>query len=304
MKTNKLIAIMFFAVLVAGCSKDNNEEGSVVPNDGLLHITAEAINSNAKVLVNPAEPNGASWVAGEQIDLNGTPCTIARRNDYFYLDGIAPQAVDMYAIYPATINANGNDIAVTNNGSTTCAIDIHSYAIDIHPDGSHDVIFPMAAYTAAGGTSLLFRHLTGALRLTLTGSTTHHVTRLVVTATREDGSAAIYKDLKPSWANGTLPGIPGGEPGSVINDQGAQFISDMTLVMNTNDGNGHLTQGVDIEAGNSLTFCIPLLVKELKRFAITGYNGDSQLFSKTKTLDNALDVERNKMYNIPEIAID
>ena len=306
MKTTKYLATTLLATtLFVACSKDSNDEGSTEFNDGRLHLFFEKIDSNTKVLVDPTSPSDASWVAGEQIDLNGTPCTIACTGSSYYLDGIKPLNVDMYAIYPASINANGNDIAVTNNGATACAIDVHSYAIDIHPDdGTHDVIFPMAAHTTANGTSMLFYHLTGGLKLTLSNTTGHHVTRLVVSATKQDDSPAIYKDLSVSWSNSTVPGVPGGEPGSISGDQSAQFISDMTLMMNTNDGNGHVTSGVDIEDNGNISFCIPMLAQGLKNLTIDGYNGETQIFHKTKVLTTATNIERNKMYNIPTIIID
>ena len=162
----------------------------------------------------------------------------------------------------------------------------------------------MAASATSGSTELRFDHLTGGLKLKLTNTTSTTVTRIVVTATQNDGSPAIYKDVKPSWASAQLPGLPSGEVGENDGDVSALFISDMTLIMNSQDGEGIITSGVTVPTGaNGITFCIPMLAKELKTLTITGYNGDTQIFQKSKTLDAATNIIQNNMYNIPTIPI-
>ena len=289
-------------VLVAALASCGKEEMSV--NNGCLSIVAERMDGGNKVLVDPTAPNGASWVAGEQINLNGSPYSIDSSNGQYFLSGVVPLSVDMYAIYPASLNTYGNNISVSNNGINGCAVDIHSLAVTLHADGKHDVVFPMAAHADAHGSSLLFKHLTGGLKLTISNTTAHSVTRIVVSAIQSDDSPAIYKNVVPSWAGATLPALPEGEVGTLGFIESALFVSDMNLALNSTNNSGNITSGFTIEAGSSVTFCIPMLAKELKHLTITGYNGDSQVFSKTKTLNNAIDVERNKMYDIPEIAID
>jgi hypothetical protein len=291
------------ALLAAGCAKEND----AVEASHRISIFAGTMGANgAKILMDPSNVNKACWVANEEIDLNGTPYTIGGDTTHgFYLDlGSTTVSGTLYAIYPATLkDALGNDIVVTNGAGGGCAIDIHSLAVNIHSDGKHDVIFPMAATAAENSTSLQFDHLTGGLKLTLSNTTEHTVTRLVVTATRADGSAAIYKDIKPTWAGSQLPGIPGGEVGEITGDQGAQFISDMTLMMNSQNSLGIVTHSVTIPASGSISFCIPMLTNELKNLTITGYNGDTQVFQKTKELPSAISIPRNQMYNIPTINI-
>jgi hypothetical protein len=297
------------AVLATGCAKD-----SVAPESAAtghrISIFAGTMGANgSKILMDPSNVDSACWVANEQIDLNGTPYPIGGNiTNGFYLDlGNNDVSGTLYAIYPATVKDNlGNDIAVTNNGTNGCAIDIHSLAVNIHSDGKHDVIFPMAATAAANSTSLHFDHLTGGLKLTLKNNSTTAakvVDRLVVTATQDGGSPAIYKDIKPTWAGSQLPGIPGGEVGEITGDQGAQFISSMTLKMNSQDNGGNVTLSVTIPANGSISFCIPMLANELKNLTITGYNGDTQVFQKTKELPSAISIPRNQMYNIPTINI-
>lgn len=299
MKTHKIISVAALAALLAaGCGK----EGA----DGRLRLVAEpmtAAPAGAKVLMDPAALDAAEWVAGETIDLCGTPYTIASDGDggFCVSTGSTALPATLYAIYPATVSdALGNDIRVTNGSNGACAIDIHRLAVNFRGDGRHDVVFPMAATAASSDASITFRHLTGGLKLTLTNSTGAAVSvdRLVVGATQNDGSAAIYKDLRPAWATGQLPGIPDGDVGERSDDQGAQFVGDMTLAICTAG-----SAGVTLAAGQSVTFCIPMLASQLKNITVAGYSGSTQVFSKSKALDAATDIQRNIMYTIPSIEI-
>lgn len=304
MKTTKIINIALLAALLAASCMREEDEGR---NDGRIHLFSERMDKGAKVLVDPANYNNASWVAGEQINLNGIPRTIACSNGEYYLEGVGPLSVDGYAIYPASLNENGNDIAVTNNGPMGCAIDIRTIAVNLHPDGKHDVIFPMASHLEAHGTNMLFKHLTGGLRMTIIDSSTYgplNFTKMVFYVSNNNGGPAIYKDVVPEWADVTLPGIPGGNVGSLFGDQNAQFVGEMTLMVNSVDDAGNITPGYTLHYGDSITFCIPMLAKDLKNLYLNGYNNQNEyIFAAGKSLDNATDIQRNHMYIIPKIVI-
>lgn len=309
MNKNRFFALIVLATLAVGCSKDNEVE---FPSLDRHHINlfAESITSGSKVHIptdnGAIDPSNASWVTGESINLNGEIYSISQNSDGFYVTVDNPPAGTLYSIYPATMkDAMGNDITVSYNSTTGCAIDIHSLAIDFHAsgnvlDGTHDVVFPMAA-TAATGNTLYFQHLTGGLKLTLTNSTAHSVDRIVVEATQSNDSPAIYKDLKPSWATSLLPGLPEGEIGGINGDQSVQFISTMTFTMNTNG-----QAGVTIPT-TGLTFCIPMLAKNMRYIQITGYSGSTQVFQTSKKditeNETGINIERNTMYTIPAISI-
>lgn len=300
MKTKRLTVLALLAVLFVGCSK---EDDSV--SDGRIKLFAEEMThagSNSKLLVNPGDLS-SQWLNGESINVNGNAYTIVKEEDEYYLGGsTATLSAPLYAIYPATTKDTlGNDIVVTNNRTAGCAIDIHSLAVNFSGGGKHEVIFPMAAQYTPDSSGLMFRHLTGGLKLTISNNKASAVIvdSLVVTATRNDNNPAIYKDLKPTWANAQLPGIPGGEVGETTGNVSALFISDMTLKMNTNG-----SAGVTIPENKSIIFCIPMLAKDLKNLTIKGYNNGVEVFTTpTKTLTSATDVVRNKMYTIPTINI-
>ncbi len=61
----------------------------------------------------------ASWVAGERINLNGTAYPIAFDEDAYYLNtGTDDIPSSLLAVYPSDTDAEGNDVTVTNNGTT------------------------------------------------------------------------------------------------------------------------------------------------------------------------------------------
>ena len=305
MKTNKIILIVALAALLAAsCGKDDDHSS---PADGQLRLFAEPMNAGGtKVLVDPAHVNDASWVTDEQIDLNGSKCTIkGSKSDGFYLDGIEPLTVDMYAIYPASLNADGNHIAVTNDGAAACAVNIHSLCVEFVDGNTQKVVFPMASKAIHDSPSLQFRHLTGGIRLTIKNNKEEDdldVARLVVSATTATGDPAIYKDLQPTedgWTPSLPPAVPTGEVG-IEGNQDAQFIADMTLYLKEGDDYYKTISA----AGGEITFCMPLLAREVKFLTIKGYSstGD-ELFSKTKELATDTPILRNHMYNIPIIEI-
>jgi hypothetical protein len=59
---------------------------------------------------------------------------------------------------------------------------------------------------------------------------------------------------------------------------------------------------VTIEAGQTLSFCVPVTVSSLDKITVVGFDGSgAQLFSKSKAVSTS--IQRNKMYNIPTIII-
>ena len=300
MKINKIILISAVAALLAaGCGKE--------AGDGYIKLFAERMDlgGHSKVLMDPDDVNGASWVADEQIDLNGSPCTIkGNSTDGFYLDGVAPLSSTMYAVYPAAIHQGSNHIAVTNIPGSTCMVAIHSLAIDFTGDGRQRTYFPMAALADPNSGTLHFKHLTGCLRLTLnnTSSDEMEMDSLVIGVIAPNGDPAIYKALRPSagawtaWPSGTLPALPSGEVGNTHETQGAEFVKTMSFSLRTNG-----TIGITIPANGSVTFCIPMLAKEFLIFYVEGFYQNHQIFNKNKVLDNPLAIERNKIYTLPSI---
>lgn len=288
MKTNKIITVAAALVLMAtGCKKEDRLS---------IRLLSEPMTGGAKVLVDPTAVNNAQWVAGEQIDLNGTARTINHRDGNFYLDLDAPINGDLLAVYPASVDANGNSVTFSANTVT-----INSLNVDFR-GSSHSIIFPMAAQAAAGSESLKFDHLTGGLKLTLSDTSTSRSYTLgsLRIVTYGDGATATPIEARhgitANWAV-QGPALPGGEVGETEGNVSVLYASEMHFTFST-DGN----PGKAIADNGSISFCVPVTVSSVKTLEVTGYSTDGkQLFSRKKTLDAALAVQRNTMYTIPEI---
>lgn len=278
------------AVAAAGCTKDNTS----------IRLLSEPMASGAKVLVDPAAVNNAQWVSGEQIDLNGTARTISQRGSAYYIDLDAPIDGALKAVYPASVDARGNSVFL-NAGRDTMTI--YNLNIDFVA-GGHRILFPMAAEAAAGSESLKFDHLTGGLKLTLTDTATNSNYTLGSLRIVTYGDGATSDPIAPRhgvtayWAV-QGPALPSGEIGEAEGDVSVLYASQMYFTFST-DGN----PGKAITDGGSISFCVPVTVSSVKRLEVIGYSPDgTQLFSRTKTLDTALEVQANYMYAIPEIKL-
>jgi hypothetical protein len=301
MKKHRLIGLAALLALATGCGKDVADR---------ISLFANSMGGGAKVWMDPdpTDVNGATWVAGEEINLNGRPYAItANGNSRFSLE-VEPLAEAMYAVYPATMNSDGNDIEVVNNNASGATITIKSLAVDFR-DGGHRIVFPMAAQAAAESGSLFFDHLTAGLRLTLENSTNSgyaidHL-KVVVQGTAAAGDVEIGGvSYTVAWAV-QGPTTPSGDIGGIEDDRSVGYSSEMNFRMQTNGVAGVTVPAKDGGVNGSISFCVPVTVCELQRISITGYDASGvQLFTKSKSIDSDRpNLEVNHMYHIPAIEI-
>ena len=295
MKKHRLIGLAALLALATGCDKDNDAADRI-------SIFANNMGGGAKVWVDPANVNGATWVAGESIDLNGTPYAIAANGNGGFSLAVEPLAEAMYAVYPATMASDGNDIEVENNNASGATITIKRLAVDFR-DGGHRIVFPMAEKAAANSSALYFDHLTAGLHLTLAngsgaGIAVDHL-KVVVQGTAAAPAVTIDGvDYTVAWAV-QGPTTPSGDVGGIVGDRGVTYSSEMNFQMQTSGA-----AGVTVPAGGNIQFCVPATVGNVKRLSITGYDAaGQQLFAKSKDLDTPLDLAVNHMYNIPSFNI-
>lgn len=293
MKKHRLIGLAALLALATGCGKDVADR---------ISLFANSMGGGAKVWMNPTDVNGATWVAGEGINLNGTPYAItANGNGRFSLE-VEPLAEAMYAVYPATMASGGNDITVENHGASGATITIKRLAVDFR-DGGHRIVFPMAEKADANATSLYFDHLTAGLRLTLADSSTDDIAvdhlKVVVQGTAAAPAVTIDGvDYTVAWAV-QGPTTPSGDIGGISGDREVTYSSEMNFQMQTSG-----TAGVTVPASGNIQFYVPATMRNVKRLSITGYDAaGQQLFAKSKDLDTPLDLEVNHMYNIPSFKI-
>ena len=280
---------LFLTMLAVGCERQS----------GFVRIFAESMGGG-KVFVDPANINGATWIAGETVNLNGVSHTIASGANGFYLDGVAPLSVTMYAVYPATTTTDGNNIVVDNANGSGATIILNSLAVNFHDGGGYDIIFPMAATATEGSDQLMFRHLTGGLMLTLQAQSTVNVATLKVIT--YDTAAIAPVDIADDshtvrWAVQS-PTLPAGVVGGIEGDCDVKYASEMLLNMRTAG-----SQGVAI-TNTGITFCVPVTISKVRRITVIGYASDgAELFSKTKELDTIATIQRNTLYTVPTLNI-
>lgn len=294
------------ATLAISCGKDKD--------NARLRILAENMSgSSAKVLVDPANFNAASWVENETIDLNGTLQDITgNETDGFSIDlgddNDAP--ANPYAVYPGT-SFNNNDLEVTNSIGTGEVV-LNRLAISFDGTGKHHVIFPMVAtpdtYNSSNR-SLLFKHLTAAFKMTLVNGTSDPINLAsvkIIAQSEEPTMSSNVSNIPGYTARWTVqgPAVPTGDVGSNTTDMTVSYSSEMNFDLKSGTDNY-----VTINNGTPLSFCVPVTISSVRYLTIVGYKTDgTEMFQIHKDLcpaagQDEIDIERNKMYIIPNITI-
>lgn len=146
---------LFFAILtVTGCEKQED-------NDGMVEIFAESMTGSSKVLLDG--PN-ATWMDGDSIRLNNYTHAVQRIQGHAYISNTGlSNTTTNYALYPASLK-------VTNWGTNTPTVTFPAYYhYRTNSSGQQILELPMAAYST-GDNPLHFKHLTGALYVTVTNT--------------------------------------------------------------------------------------------------------------------------------------
>lgn len=290
MKIYRLTALVLLAMLAVGCNKEF---------DNIFHLVANPMEGDdAKVLVTPSDL-GSSWIPGEQINLNGTGYAIKEETPGSYtIECPSTPLAPIYAIYPHSVNAGGNNVVVRYSAGAS-TMTLKQLAVD-YTDNSHTthkVVFPMAAYQSKVNSLLFFDHLTAGMKFTIENTTSEACTLSAVRIYLYGDEAPTPTDkngVTVSWEN-QGPIVPDGTIGSITGDVEADYASEMRFAMKTGG-----EPNVIIEGNSSITFCVPVTVRSLTSFAVTGYKPDgSELFTFQKDISRSL--ELNKMYNMPTI---
>ena len=146
-----LLACMF---VLAGCTKEEDHL-----DDGLIEIFAESMSGNAKVLLDGAS---STWVNGDPIRINSDEVNVVKMDGHAYINYPEPPSVNR-AVYPASLTTS----ALTSDVVTLNFPAYYHYRTD---GGGHQILeLPMAAYSTDNN-PLQFKHLTGALYVTVTNS--------------------------------------------------------------------------------------------------------------------------------------
>ena len=178
------VPLMLAAMLATGCGKEANPPG--------LRIWEENMESNgAKSLIAPDHITCNSWVDGEKIKIEpgGEYDIIKDEDDKFYIAYFTPHC-DFAAAYPASAEVEMNlDHVFFKNGS----FGQHSF----YDDGRVDVKFPMVAHGQMDDRDLEFKHVTGALVVTMenTSDSNFVLYSVELKAFKNGAEYALYPNL-------------------------------------------------------------------------------------------------------------
>ena len=137
-------------MLLVSCEK---EEAS----DGRIEIFAESMSGGSKVLLDGAN---ATWVDGDSIRINGDKVVVERQGEHAYISYATPQSVNR-AVYPTNLVST----TLTSDNITVNFPAYYHYRVDA-TTGRQILELPMAA-RSEGSDPLQFKHLTGALYVTV-----------------------------------------------------------------------------------------------------------------------------------------
>lgn len=153
-KIYSLLTLFFAMLTVTGCEK-------LEDNDGMVEIFAESMTGSSKVLLDG--PN-ATWMDGDSIRLNNYTHAVQRIQGHAYISNTGlSNTTTNYALYPASLK-------VTNWGTNTPTVTFPAYYhYRTNSSGQQILELPMAAYST-GDNPLHFKHLTGALYVTVTNT--------------------------------------------------------------------------------------------------------------------------------------
>lgn len=163
-KTLMLLTVIACGFLFGSCEKRDDD-------DGLIELLVEPMGGgHSKVLLDGAD---ATWLDGDIIRINGENVEVVRRNGRAYASYATPQSVNR-AVYPASLNSG-------SLGSDNVTINFPAYYHYRADNSGHQILeLPMAA-RSEDDDPLRFKHLTGALYVTVTNTATVPLTLQSVT---------------------------------------------------------------------------------------------------------------------------
>lgn len=313
-----VIAMALLAVLATGCKK---EKMSAMR----LGISTERFQNNSKVSFDPTNPSvDNQWVGGEPLMING------ETGYYVAADEVTPEGTPVYYVTTSALPSGWDDNAVVYTdfifhdglypGSSFdgnlidiygTEMEIENLVVDFFTDGpgmmKQKMAFPMVSTSTDGDSVVLFKHLTGALKLTLgsEADTAVSLASLKVVAWGTDATTAnhSYAGYTARWAQ-QMPLLPGAHVGDIPDDMHVNYSSEMHFTFRT-DG----VAGAAVPSHGNMTFCIPITLNTVSYLTITGYDAAGhEVFSKTANLrssahENGVQILRNNIYAVRSIPI-
>lgn len=314
MKKTKIFTLtLLVALLAAGCSKSEQEEGAVTASQNQknrLWIFANDMGRDgSKVSINPEEPNqAAQWIEDELVAVNGTVYEVAFDNaqqKYYLKDRnthapVAALGEDMSALYPGA--SFGRNIVEIVNGKEVVMSQLEIAFLD---GDRQAMAFPMVAGATANSSELYFDHLSAGVQITLSNPLDDiNITRLTIIAQSNEEVSNLGIENTDTIARWAVEGpwVPLGLVGHNDDEVDVKYSSVMNFVLSDKVNNREyktLESGVD-----NLKFCIPITISSMKRIKVIGYDDNGEIaFYVTKEFSSPVEVKSNNMYALPVIEI-
>lgn len=314
MKKTKIFTLtLLVALLAAGCSKSEQEEGAVTASQNQknrLWIFANDMGRDgSKVSINPDDPSeGAQWITDERVLVNGNVYKVAFDDQYqkYFLKDIStnqpvmPFSEEMSALYPG--ESFGRNIVEIENGKEVVMSQLEIAFLD---GDRQAMAFPMIATASANSEALYFDHLSAGVQITLSNPNDDiNITRLTIIAqsNTEVGNLGIENtDTIARWAV-EGPWVPLGLVGHNDDEIDVKYSSVMNFVLSDKVSD---TEYKTLVSGGELKFCIPITITQMDRIKVIGYddNGDIAFYVKKEFNGGTDELRSNNMYALPVIEI-
>lgn len=287
-----LAAIFMMAMLSTACNKESNVRR--------LLIEEESMNGS-KSLVDPTDPTHNCWLEGESVKLEpGGEKQIISEEGRFYIQEFTPNC-DFAAAYPSSAEVEMNlDRVFFKNGS----FGQHSF----YDDGTVNVKFPMVAHGNSIAQSVVFRHVTGALVVTMenTSDSLFRLYSVELQAFKNGSEYALYPNLPEE----SLSCRPDGD-NLIIECDGTS--NSWTYYMEDHEGNSPAYGIPVIAPGETLRVYLPVPPTEHTDFKLVlhratklrptdvNYNDWGRNYCYRRITD--VSVQRNHMLFLPTVQV-
>ena len=267
MKKTHILATLLALLTLAGCEKVDDGV------DGMVEIFAESMNGGDKVALDGLS---AIWCSGDQIRINDATATVERHEGHAYISATL-QSTNR-ALYPASLE-------VVNWGTDNPVVTLPAYYHYRTDSSGHQVLeLPMAAYSSGSSNPLQFKHLTGALYVTVKNTSAN--ARTLQSVTVRSNKYALNGSLNVALNNTDLVAARTGTPDELF----------VTLVFD---------KVVTLANGESVRVMIPVRpVRNDNNFTIevksyVSSQSTSYLSSKTQTSGTDHSLARNELGYAP-----
>lgn len=270
MKKILTLTTLFAALLtLVGCEKTEDDTP-----DGMIEIFAESMNGGSKVILDGLN---ATWRSGDEIRINGSTATVKRRGDRAYISDASISEGTNRALYPASLST-------VNWGTDNPTITFPAYYHYRTDNTGHQVLdLPMAAYST-GSTPLQFKHLTGALYITVKNTSAN--SRTIQSVTVKSNTYALNGNVTVAMNTADLISARTG----VLRERVVTLVFDEVVNLSTNASVQVMIPILPVGSDNKFT----IEVKSYEEGQSTSY-----LSSRSQTSEAYHSLARNQLGYAP-----